>query len=292
MTIETSARAGTNTSAPAGLADLVGDTAQFFDQVWGRRTAVYRCGPATELLSTADVWRELDCGALVAPYFGILREDPTPTVAGITETRIIQTKPRPGYAKPAAVREQVAAGHIFVLRQLEDWNRRIGALVDALRTECRAQAGTAAHLCPTGSAGVVAHADGAHVFVVQLAGRMRWLVGETADASTTVMEAGDVLYIPARRVRQAAPCGSDDALYLVLSLQQPTAMDLAELALARFLESSAAADTAGTHHFMSPQEKIAWLRAEVRAHLAGHAPHQLAEEAVLRRREGGAHHHA
>ncbi|WP_324789338.1 JmjC domain-containing protein [Streptomyces sp. H51] len=276
------------TRAPANLADLVGDADAFLAEVWGNRTATFTCEPAKALLSTADVWRELDCGALIVPYFGVLREDATPTAAGVSETRIVQTKPRPGYAKPAAVRQSVASGHVFVLRQLEDWNAGIGALVDALRGECRAQAGADAYLCAAGSDGVPARVDGAHSLVVQLDGRTRWVVGEGEHASKTVLRAGEVLYVPAGRARSAAPDDAD-SLHLVISLQQPTARDLAELALAQFLKGSAAAEIAGSHHFRSPAQKAAWLRTELRAHLAGHDPAALAQQAVrLRQREGRA----
>ncbi|MER5931200.1 cupin domain-containing protein [Streptomyces sp. NPDC002054] len=288
MTTNTSSRTEETTRAPEHLADLVGDAESFLGEVWGTHTATFSCERAKTLLSAADVWRELDCGSLIAPYFGILREGTDPTVSGIAETRIVQTKPRPGYAKPAAVRQLVASGHVFVLSQLEDWNGRVGALVDSLRAECRAQAGAAAYFCAAGSDGVPAHADGAHTLTVQLEGRMRWVVGEGAHASETVVEAGDILYVPAGQVRQGAPCGTD-ALYLVISLQQPTARDLAELALATFLKSSAAEEIAGTHHFLSLEEKVAWLRTELSAHLAGHDRGALAEQAVLlRQREGRA----
>ncbi|WP_432142330.1 JmjC domain-containing protein [Streptomyces sp. bgisy084] len=294
MTIDTSARTEETTRTdgatrtPENLADLVGDAESFLAEVWGTQTATFTCEPAKALLSEADVWRELDCGSLVAPYFGVLREGTAPTASGLSETRIVQTKPRPGYAKPAAVRELVADGHVFVLSQLEDWNGGIGTLVDALRTECRAQVGADAYFCAAGSDGVPARTDGAHALVVQLAGRMRWAVGEGEHASETVLDAGDVLYVPAGRVRRGAP-DRTTALHLVISLQQPTARDLAELALALFLKGSAAAEIAGTHHFLSPAEKVAWLRTELRAHLAGHDRGALAEQAVrLRQREGRA----
>ncbi|UFQ13954.1 MULTISPECIES: cupin domain-containing protein [Streptomyces] len=294
MTIDTSSRADETTPAdaatrpPVTLADLVGDAESFLTQVWGNRTATYTCEPAKALLSMADVWRELDCGSLVAPYFGVLRQDATPTSSGVRETRIIQTKPRPGYAKPTAVREAVASGHVFVLSQLEDWNAGIGALVDGLRGECRAQVGTDAYLCAAGSAGMPARADGAHALVVQVDGRTRWVVGEGADASESVLQAGDVLYVPPGQVRRAAPDGTD-TLFLLISLQQPTARDLAELALAQFLKGPAAAEIAGTHHFLSPAEKVAWLGTALRDHLTGHDRGALAEQAVrLRQREGRA----
>ncbi|MFF2624393.1 JmjC domain-containing protein [Kitasatospora griseola] len=294
MTTDTSARTDGTTRAegttwtPANIADLVGDAESFLAEVWGNRTATFTCEPARGLLSMDGVWRELDCGSLVAPYFGILRQDATPTVSGVCETRIVQTKPRPGYAKPAAVRELVASGQVFLLRQLEDWNAGLGTLVDALRGECRAEVGADAYLCAAGSAGVPAHVDGAHALVVQLDGRARWVVGEGEGAVETVLEAGGVLYVPAGRVRQVAPDGTD-TLHLVISVQQPTVRDLAELALAQFLKGSAAAQIAGRHHFGSPAEKVAWLRTELRAHLAGHDRGALAEQAVrLRQHEGRA----
>jgi hypothetical protein len=276
------------THAPGNLADLVGDAESFLTEVWGNRTATFTCESATTLLSMAGVWRELDCGGLVVPYFGVLRDDTTPTGSGVSETRIVQTKPRPGYAEPAAVRALVASGHVFVLSQLEDWNARIGALVDMLRGECRAQVATDAYLWAAGSDGVPARNDSAHALVVQQDGRTRRVVGEGEHADESVLETGDVLYVPAGQVRQGSPAGTD-ALHLVISFQQPTARDLAELALAQFLNGSAAAKIAGTHHFRSPAEKVAWLRTELRSHLTGHDHGALAEQAVrLRQREGRA----
>ena len=286
MTTDTLPR--TDERPPTGLADLVGNAESFLSEVWGNRTATFTCEPAKALLSMAGVWRELDCGSLVAPYFDVLRQGSAPTAAGAHETRIVQTKPRPGYAKPAAVRELVASGHVFRLSQLEDWNTGIGTLVEALRTECRAQVSADAYLCAGGSDGVPAVTDGAHALIVQLHGSTRWLVDGAEHTRETDLESGDALYVPPGRTRQGAPNGTD-SLHLLLSLQQPTVRDLAELALAEFLKGSAAAEIARTHHFTFPAEKAAWLRAELRAHLVGHDRTALAAQAVrLRQQEGRA----
>lgn len=288
MTIDLTTRTRTHAHAPSGLADLVGDPESFLTEVWGKRTATFACAAASALLSMAAVWREVDCGSLVAPYFGLLQEGSTPPAVTASETRIVQTKPRPGYARPAAVRELVTSGHVFVLRQLEDWNAGIGGLVDALRGACRAQVATDAYLWSAGSAGVSVRGGTAHALVVQLDGRTRWVVGEGGRAGESLLEPGDVLYVPPGQPRQGLPDGTD-ALHLVISLQQPTTRDLAELVLAQFLKGAAVAKTAGTHHFRSPAEKAAWLRAELRAHLADHDRRALADQAVrLRQREGRA----
>lgn len=286
MKVDSQSRTNTVMRAPTNLVDLVGDTEAFFDGAWGNRTATFACEPVTALLSTTSIWREIDCGSLVAPYFAMVQGDGLASAADATETRIVQTKPRPGYAKPVAVRALVATGHALTLAQLEDWNVGIGVLVNALRVECRAQVSTDAYLCPAGARGVSPDADGAHALVLQLEGQTRWVVGDGEHGSETTLKAGTVLYVPAGWRRRAVT-DSTDALYLVISLQQPTARDLAELALAQFLKSPAAAEVAGTHHFMTPAEKASWLRTELRAHLAGQDYAALAEQAVrIRQREG------
>lgn len=105
-----------------------------------------------------------------------------------------------------------------------------------------------------------------------------------ADHTQVVLGPGDILYIPSGRPHRAT---GGDSLRMVIAVQQPTARDLTELVLAGFLRSARATEIAGTHHTMSLDEKVAWLRTELAAYLAGQDLDALVGEAVkIRQRVG------
>lgn len=268
------------------LSDLVGDVDRFQRDMFGRRDGVSHNDAATELLSSEEIWNELDCGGLVAPYFGIIDGTTRATVDGVTETRLVQTRPRQGYANAAAVRDKVISGSILKLNQPEHWHRAIHRLVAGLTRELRSEVKSCAYLSSYGSSGIPAHHDDAHVMVVQLEGQMAWTVGRATACTHITLQPGDILYIPQRRKHRGVP-ETQGSLHLAITIQPPTVRDVAELALTRFLRSSQAAEISGNHQLMSVEEKIEWLRTTLCSYLSTQDPGELAKAASRNRQQKG-----
>jgi hypothetical protein len=276
----------TSTGLPSRLADIVGDAGSFWTEVWGRRPQSFHCQAAPRLLSRAEIWKTLDCGLLVAPYFGVFREDTSPALADITVIRSVQTRRMAAYADAEAIRERLTSGYTFRLNQPEHWHPGIKALVAGLREDLRAEVQSSVFLSPQEAKLAKAHNDKAHILMVQLAGHMHWVVGEDGQRADVTLYPGGVLYIPSSLPHYSTASGGD-SLHMAIAILQPTARDLAELALSRFLNSARANDIAGSHHFMSLDDKVAWLRAELAKHLAGLDLGAVIDEAVRIRRLAG-----
>ncbi len=271
---------------PISLADVVGDPGSFFTSLWRARAGKVHCPAALGLLSAAEVWELLDCGSLVAPYFGIRRDDAGITIAGVTQTRIVQTRPMSMYADPEAIRARVGAGCTLALNQPEHWQASIKALLAGLRGDLSAEVRSSAFLSPSGASLLPVHSDAAHVFLVQLHGCTEWVVGEDEENTKVSLGPGDVLYIPAGH-SHGEESRDGDSLHLAITVQQPVARELADLALTNFLSSARARDIAGTHHRMSPGEKVNWLRVELAGFLRRCDIDALLAEAVTDRQRRG-----
>jgi ribosomal protein L16 Arg81 hydroxylase len=277
---------------PTGLADIAGAADSFFADSWGTRPQPFHCPAATRLVSSAEIWDALECGSLVVPYFCVLG-DAGPTVTGISQTRDVLNRPIDGYADAEAIRDRFESGHTIKLNQPEHWHAGIKKLVASLRTELRAAVKSFVFFTPPGGAGVRAHADEAHVFVLQVEGQPDWHVGiapgeesRGQQSAEICLEPGDVLYIPPGHSHYATTSGTD-SLYIAITVQQPTTDDLAGLMLAQFLNSPRATAVAGSHHRMTVAEKVTWLRDSLAEHLSEQDLGALVDEAVrIRQREG------
>jgi ribosomal protein L16 Arg81 hydroxylase len=152
----------------------------------------------------------------------------------------------PGYGDAAAIRERFASGHTIKLNQPEHWHPGIKELVTGLRTEFRAEVRSSVFVRPPGGSRMRAHAHEAHVFVLQLDGQMDWCAGESPGRDPSGQQAvqatllpGDVLYLPSGHPHCPNPHYAaghgPDSLYLTIAIRPPSARNLAELALARFM---------------------------------------------------------
>lgn len=289
------ARHETGTAVPAGfpiaLANLVGEVADFFDEVWGMRHQVYQCPGAANFLSCEEIWNMFDCGLLVAPYFGVLERGHRSRLAEVIETRNVLNRRMPAYADAAAVRERYRSGHAVVLNQPEHWHAALHELVDGLRTELRADVRSSLLLSPADTALQRTSTRGAHLLVLQLDGRTAWSVDEspgTDPGGSRLVEItlfpGDVLYVPGSRSYRELTSGME-SLRVEVVAEQPTACDLAKVVLTGFLDAPRAKKVAGNHHFMSLPEKVAWLRTELSAYLSSVDTAALVVEAVRVRQQ-------
>jgi hypothetical protein len=276
---------------PSKLADLVGDVDAFLADAWETRPRSFACPAALRLLTQSDVWDMLDCGLLVAPYFSIATEGAS-TLSGITETRSVQNRPMPLYAKAETIRASVAGGRILKLNQADHWHAGLQELIGNLRTELRADVRSSVVLSPK-DAQIGPQTDGANLLILQLEGQTHWRVAPSVDCGAgedqwteVALRPGEVLYLPADR-RYSAITGDRGALHVAITALQPTARDLAELALARFLGDPRAEEIAGSHHLMPLEEKVAWLRTQLVTYLVDQDLGALVDEAVTIRCRSG-----
>lgn len=287
---------------PKRLADLVGDVDSFFADLWRTLPQSFRCQSVTRLISASETWSALDCGLLVSPYFSVMREGVPRALADITVTRDVLKQRLSHYPDAAAIRECFASGHTVTLPRPEHWHSRIREMIVGLRADFRAELQASVFLSPPDTEWVRAHTDNAHMLVLQLDGERDWVVGLSADNDgaglrrsdngerhrmEVTLGPGDVLYIPQGCPYHAIARGCT-SLHLAVTVQEPTARDLAELALAGFLRGPPAEEIAGTHHAMPVDEKVAWLRAALAEHLSGQDIGALVDLAVRIRRGGGA----
>ncbi|MFE7854121.1 hypothetical protein [Streptomyces sp. NPDC057403] len=278
----------TTVTSAGALAGLVGDSEAFLADTWAVRAATYRSTDPCAPLGATDVWEAFDCGLLVGPYFSVTRNAVSAPATDITVTRKVQQKPRARYANADGVRTWFAAGYTVGLHQPDHWHAGLKQLADALREELRADVRSAVFLAPpTGDTeGGSAQQTAGHVFVRQLEGESRWSVGGEGRRTRIALTPGSVLYIPPGD-EHAVSVDDGDALYLTLVVRRPSARDVAEEALVRFLRSAAAQEIAGRHHYLSLEDKVDWLRRELTAHLAGQDIDELVAAAVGAYRRAG-----
>jgi hypothetical protein len=271
---------------PNRLVDIVDDTDCFLAEVWGRRPQSFECSMAPRLMSRSEIWETLECGLLVAPYFSVIREDGS-SVAEVTVSRIVGTRRMAAFADPEAIREALASGQIFRLNQAEHWHSAIRPLVRGLREDLRAEVRSAVLMSADSSVFTDEHSEGTHKFILQLDGETRWVVSKDGQRFDANLRPGNVLYLPIGYSQDCATSSDCGSLLIVITVQQPTARDFAELALARFMKSSKANEIAGTHHVMSVDEKVTWLRAELTDYLTSEDLTAMTDEAVKIRQRGG-----
>jgi hypothetical protein len=272
---------------PSRLADIVDDTECFLSAIWAHIPQSFECGAVPLLMSRTEIWETLECGLLVAPYFSVIREDGSSASAEVTVTRTVQTRRMGSYADPEAIRETFASGQIFRLNQAEHWHSAIKSLVGGLREDLRADVRSAVFMSADGSIFADGHGEDTHRFILQLDGETQWAVSKDGQRFDAGLRAGNVLYSPIGYSQNWAASSDCGSLHIVLTVQQPTTRDFAKLALERFMKSSKANEIAGTHHVMSVEEKVAWLRAELTDYLTSEDLTAMTDEAVKIRQRGG-----
>ncbi|WP_042365930.1 JmjC domain-containing protein [Streptacidiphilus neutrinimicus] len=284
--------------APTTLAQLVGDVDDFFQNHWGSQPVVFRSSaelPA--LISEEEMWEELDCGLLIRPYFTAFDEGVRSAVSDMTRRRHIAGHVIPGYVNEKHIREEFAAGGTFKFSQAEHWHPRIRALVKGLEPEFRAGLEAFVFLSPPGKTAIAAHMDGAHVFVLQVAGIKDWVVGrldETSISDSTrytggvipadrrvevTLRPGDVLYMP-HGTPHSATARLGNSIHVAITIEEPSTQDLAQVFLAELLDDPRYVELTEQHHQQTPAERFAALRAVLTDRLENAEGGQVLKSAV------------
>ncbi|WP_042377160.1 hypothetical protein [Streptacidiphilus melanogenes] len=273
------------------LTALVGDADRFLSESWALSPVRFHGALPPKFLTAEQIWSMLDGGPLLAPYAAVLREGAAVPAARWTKTRVVLQRPMPGYVDGAAVRELFDEGHTVQLERADHWHAELQRTAAGLGDELGADVRASVVLAPAGA--VVPVVPGAaHLFLVQLGGASQWTV-EGPGTDPVALHPGDTLYVPDRRAevtgRVTAEATDGGSLLLVLRVLRSSPLDLARRALNDFLAGERADRIAGTHHYLTPAEKVAWLREELTAHLSMLDAARLAADTLdARRRSGGA----
>ncbi|MEU0600909.1 cupin domain-containing protein [Streptomyces sp. NPDC006393] len=287
---------------PTRLEHLVGDTEAFFRDHWANQPVLLRAhSDLTRLITEQEMWDEVECGLLSRPYFTVFNEGVRTAISDMTRKRRVVGHELPGYIRPERIREDFAAGATFKFNQAEHWHPRIRTLVKGLEPHFSGGLESFVFLSPPGKTAMQAHYDGAHVFILQVAGVKDWVVGRIDETSTgdstlhqgeipeerrveLTLRPGDVLYMP-HSTPHYATAREGNSIHIAITIEEPTAENLAEVFLAGFLGDPAFRALHDSHHRHSLDQRIELLREALLAHLAGADESAVTRAAVTLRRE-------
>ncbi|MEU9137023.1 cupin domain-containing protein [Streptomyces sp. NPDC048404] len=287
---------------PARLEHLVGDPDAFFREHWANQPVVLRAhSDLSRLITEQEMWDEVDCGLLSRPYFTIFNEGVRTAISDMTRKRNVVGHELPGFIEPERIREDFANGATFKFNQAEHWHPRIRTLVKALEPHFSGGLESFVFLSPPGKTAMQAHMDGAHVFILQVAGVKDWVVGRVDETSTSdsvlhegaipderrielTLRPGDVMYMP-HGTPHYATARQGNSIHVAITVEEPTAQNLAEVFLAGFLGDEAFKALHDSHHRHSLKERTALLREALLAHLARADEDAATRAAVTLRRE-------
>lgn len=234
------------------LHHLVGDTDEFFSNRWARQPVVWRAPSNIQALITEDeIWKEVDSGFLSRPYFTMFNEGVRSAMTDITRSRKVVGRELPGFIRAEQIHSDFESGGTFKLNQAEHWHGRIRRLVKGMGPHFSGGLEAFVFLSPPDKTAIQAHTDGAHVFVLQVAGQKDWVVGrldESAISDSTLHEgeirkdvrmevtlrAGDILYMP-HGCPHYATARDGNSIHVAITVEEPSSTDLLEVALARLI---------------------------------------------------------
>lgn len=286
---------------PTRLEHLVGDVPLFFSKHWANEPVHMRAHcELSGLISEQEMWDELGCGLLSRPYFTLFNEGVRTAIGDMTQTRRVVGHELSGYVNEAQIRRDFAAGGTFKFNQAEHWHPRIRALVQGMQPHFRGGLEAFVFLSPPNKTAMQAHTDGAHVFILQVAGQKDWVVGRL-DASShsdstlhkgeispelrmeLTLQPGDVLYMPHGCPHYATAKGGN-SIHVAITIEEPTAVDLANVYLAEFLADPRFKAHMDVHHTQPLATKVAHFRNTLGAFLREADSAELLEAAVTLRR--------
>ncbi|AND17196.1 JmjC domain-containing protein [Rathayibacter tritici] len=296
-----SASKALTTETAATLSDIVGDVDSFFKEKWGRQPIIWRAPSNIEALLTEDeIWEEVDKGFLHRPYFTMFNEGIRSAMTDITRPKKVVGKDLPGFINPEQIRADFRAGGTFKLNQAEHWHPRIRTLVKAMETHFDGGLEAFVFLSPPDKTAIQAHTDGAHVLVLQLAGKKDWVVGKLHENSTSAstlhegeidptyrveatLTAGDVLYMP-HGAPHYATARDGNSIHLAITIEEPSAIDLAQVVLAEFLAEESSLDDQEGLRLESLASRIEGLRRRLGESLGSSASSHVAAAASTLRK--------
>ena len=220
------AGAATRAAAPDGpLASWVGDVEEFSAQHWQIKPAAFRPGDFRSPFDLDELDAAFQGNLLRTPYLEMVRSNKVviPPEAYTTQ-RIINGVTYQGFADRAKVVALLRGGATLLLRCVDQWHEATRLLVAELSRELGRRVEAFFFVTPARGQGLAVHRDDADVFVLQVAGAKTWFVhdapaapdwtpGELADDEhsrrrlRTVLQPGDVLYVPRAFAHRAVGAG-------------------------------------------------------------------------------------
>jgi ribosomal protein L16 Arg81 hydroxylase len=287
--------------APSSLADLVGDTTEFFAHHWANQPVVLRAqGDLSALITEEEIWEEIDCGLLSRPYFTVFDEGVRPAISDMIRTRTVVGHELTHFINEDKIRSDFAAGATFKLNQAEHWHPRTRRLVTAMAPSFEGILKAFVFLSPPRKTAMRAHTDGAHVFVLQISGDKDWVVGTIDDKSHsdstlhdgeidpahslhTTLHPGDVLYMP-HGCPHYATARDGNSIHVAITVEEPTAEDLANVFMASFLVSTQFAEANAAFSTTDLSQTLTALRGAAEDYLATVSDETVFDKAVALRR--------
>jgi ribosomal protein L16 Arg81 hydroxylase len=293
---------GGDGQVPTRLEHLVGDTDTFFREHWANQPVLLRAhSDVTGLIDEQEMWDEVDCGLLSRPYFTVFNEGVRTAISDMTRKRKVVGHELPGFIRPEQIHQDFEAGATFKFNQAEHWHPRIRTLVKALEPNFSGGLEAFVFLSPPGKTAMQAHTDGAHVFILQIAGVKDWVVGRIHDGSTSdsslhegpiaddermelTLHPGDVLYMP-HGTPHYATAREGNSIHVAITIEEPTSENLAEVYLAGLIADPRFEALHATHHRHTLDQRIELVREALAAHLADADEALIRNAAVTLRRE-------
>lgn len=250
------------------LEHFVGDVKAFRAETWAVLPAHFVSDNPVTTIDARFIESAVDCGLLVEPFVRLF-----PDVPQARLTRVVVNNDLRGYLDPAETRAALEQGQVLVCEQIEVWHEDTADVVSAIQDELVFPVSASVVVLSQAAGNISLRTalgadENEHLFVIPAEGRLLLDAGqahsETGFPGGFSLEAGrsDTCYVPPACSVDIANTEAAQAAVVVLRTAEPSAEELAELILARFL-SGPAEEIAGQHHAMTMLEKIAWLREQL-----------------------------
>ncbi len=206
-----------------------------------------------DLLSVAEVERQLAVGLLRYPYVALIKDGTPLPIKDFTASRRVAATDLGFYVDGPRAAAAFAGGATIVLNAMEDWHAPAADLARELSEATGGRVQVTAFLTPPGARGLAVHRDDVHVFAIQLAGDKAWtlhappadddwapgpLPAPPADPPEQVtVRAGDCLFLR-RGQPHAATAQEGVSLHISFTVRYPKLGDVVREVLARRVSAS------------------------------------------------------
>lgn len=213
------------------LAQCVGDTARFVEDVWCRRPMLARAvDPAgfADIVSPEEVDDLLSTRGLRGDQLRVVSEGRAVSVRNFTGWGSIGNSPVKEVLKPANVLMELAGGATLVIDDVSEFSPGASRAARSVGRALGCPAQASLYITSAGRRGLAPHQDEEHVLVLQLRGRKRWVVGDESageDVVQAVLKPGDCLYVPAHTTHAAESLPEAMSVHLTIGLTVPTVAD-------------------------------------------------------------------
>lgn len=265
--------------------ELVGDVDEFFKSYFGKRPLLRKGALSSDksrLLTFADLDDLLQSEAIRPPHLRVTRSGMTVRESTYTGTARVQDEHVLQTPNPRLVMEHLRLGATVTWNSMNQYVPRLRALGTEIGTAFATRSDVVAFVTPAGQPGFAPHYDPTDVIVIQVDGTKAWKVwqppedyvlpdGPRVDITElgspvidTVLEPGDVLYVPHGRPHVAV-CEDTMSLHLSCTIRPRTWSDMVQAVVA---------DIAGSEESWEEFPALAWSES---AQLEEHLQTKLAE---------------